>query len=43
LIGIDVHWDTPGEGQGLLVTKGKLFRATMTESNEELVNIPTAE
>jgi hypothetical protein len=42
LIGIDVHWDTHGQGQGLLITDGKLFRATMTEANAELINIPTS-
>ena len=42
LIGIDVHWDTDGQGQGLLITDGTLFRATMTEANAELVNIPTS-
>jgi hypothetical protein len=42
LIGIDVHWDTPGEGQGLMIADGKLTRVTMTESNLELLNIPTA-
>lgn len=41
LIGIDVHWDTPGEGQGLLIVGDKLIRVTMTTSNRELVDIPT--
>ena len=43
LIGIDVHWDTFGEGQGLLIKDGQLSRITMTESNLALANIPTSE
>jgi len=42
LIGIDVHWDSFGEGQGLLIKDGQLSRITMTESNLELANISTS-
>ena len=41
LIGIDVHWDTPGEEQGLLLTKDRFYRLTMTETNLELENTST--
>ncbi len=41
LIGIDVHWDTMGEGEGLLVTEGTLRRLTMDGSSKELLDIPT--
>jgi hypothetical protein len=43
LIGIDVHWDTDGEGQGLLVSDGKQIRVTMTETNAELEFISTSQ
>ena len=43
LIGIDVHWDTDGEGQGLLISDGKQIRVTMTETNAELEFISTSE
>jgi|TARA_B110000495_G_scaffold139103_1_gene122111 hypothetical protein len=41
LIGIDVHWDTLGEGEGLLITEGTLRRLTMDGSSKELLDIPT--
>ena len=41
LIGIDVHWDTSGEGQGLLITNGLLSRITMDGTSTELLNIST--
>lgn len=41
LIGIDVHWDTEGEGQGLLIVGDTLTRLTMTESDLELETIST--
>jgi hypothetical protein len=41
LIGIDVHWDTHGKGQGLLIASGKLTRLTMTESDLELEIVST--
>ena len=41
LIGIDVRWDTVGEGQGLLLTGDTLSRLTMTESDLELETIST--
>ena len=42
LIGIDVHWDTDGEGQGLLISDGKQIRLTMTETNAKLESISTS-
>ena len=42
LIGIDVHWDTDGEGQGLLISDGKQIRITMTETNAKLESISTS-
>ncbi len=39
LIGIDVHWDT--EGEGLLATNGELVRLTMNGSSRKLGNIST--
>jgi hypothetical protein len=42
LIGIDVHWDTDGEGQGLLISDGKEIRLTMTETNAKLESISTS-
>jgi len=42
LIGIDVHWDTDGEGQGLLISDGKQIRVTMTETNAQLESISTS-
>ena len=42
LIGIDVHWDTDGEGQGLLISDGKQIRLTMTETNAKLESIATS-
>jgi len=41
LIGIDVHWDTLGEGEGLLIVGDKLSRLTMSDSNLELEHIST--
>ena len=41
LIGTDVHWDTEGEGQGLLLSNGKLIRVTMTETDETLEHVST--
>ena len=41
LFGIDVRWDTDGEGQGLLISGGKQVRLTMTETNAELEPIST--
>ena len=43
LIGIDVHWDAQGEGQGLLITEGGLSRLSMKSASKELVNIQTGE
>jgi hypothetical protein len=43
LIGTDVHWDTDGEGQGLLITNGKLSRVTMTETDEQIETVSTAQ
>ena len=42
LIGIDVHWDTDGEGQGLLISDGKQIRVTMTETDAQLESISTS-
>jgi hypothetical protein len=42
LIGIDVHWDEAGQGQGLLIVDEKLSRSTMTESNLELQVVSTS-
>ena len=42
LIGIDVHWDTIGEGQGLLISDGQQIRVTMTETDAELEYVSTA-
>jgi len=36
LIGIDVHWDTPGQGQGLLISNGNLLRLTMDKTPTQL-------
>jgi len=41
LIGIDVHWDSTGEGQGLLISEGTLSRLSMDGTSKELVNIQT--
>ena len=41
LIGIDVHWDTPGKGQGLLIEEGTFSRLTMEKAPKELLNFPT--
>ena len=41
LIGIDVHWDTQGEGQGLLITNNILKRLTMDGTTTELLHIQT--
>lgn len=41
LIGIDVHWSTMGEGQGLLICSDAINRVTMTETNLPLAIIPT--
>jgi hypothetical protein len=38
-----VHWDTDGEGQGLLITNGKLSRVTMTETDEQIETVSTAQ
>ena len=42
LVGIDVRWDTDGEGQGLLISEGKQVRLTMTEVNATLEVISTS-
>jgi hypothetical protein len=42
LIGIDVRWDTKGEGQGLLLSNEKLFRLTMTETDATVETVSTA-
>jgi hypothetical protein len=41
LIGIDVHWSTKGEGQGLLICGDSINRVTMTETSVPLAIIPT--
>ena len=41
LIGIDVHWDTMGEGEGLLITNGVRTRLTYDGESKELLDIPT--
>ena len=41
LIGIDVHWDTPGQGQGLLIEDEKLIRLSMDGVAKELTTKST--
>ena len=41
LIGIDVHWDTPGEGEGLLIENDIRSRLTMDGTAKELTNYST--
>jgi len=42
LIGIDVHWDTIGEGEALLITSGKLTRLLYDGTSQPLANILTS-
>jgi len=41
LIGIDVHWDTLGEGQGLLIEGENISRVTISGQIESLATIHT--
>ncbi len=41
LIGIDVHWDTIGKGEGLLITSGKVTRLLYDGTSQSLVTIDT--